>query len=302
MLMISNVILHILLNVLCFDVPFTNKTPLSFLNRVEFVLEEYSLTTSIIYKIIISILIILIGFLFLLFIRKKNQKELILQRLIAFEVENKQLKTEKDVVINKSEITALENEKLKSDWAKLTVENKQLILENSNLVVERNNQILESEHLIYQIEMLETETSCLKNLITAQEVLNEEVYNALKIRIEMLNYLLAGHITANSQYTKLYDIWVKDLTRNPQEFLNSNRLAFQASHPRFIRYFEDRELTTDEINYVCLYAIGLRGKEVGNYLKKRSHVNISSAIRKKLGIDKYETNIGIYVRKLLKNL
>lgn len=302
MLMISTVILHILLNVLCFDVPFTNKNPLSFLNRIEFVLEEYSLTASIIYKIIISILIILIGFLFLLFIRKKNQKELILQRLIAFEVENKQLKTEKDLVINKSEITELENEKLKSDWAKLSLENNQLILENSNLLVERNKHILESEHLTYRIETLETESSCLKNLIAAQEELNEEGHNALKIRIEMLNCLLAGHITANSQYTKLYDIWVDELTRNTKEFLNSNRLTFQASHPRFIRYFEDRELTTEEINYVCLYAIGMRGKEVGNYLKKRSHVNISSAIRKKLGIDKYETNIGIYVRKLLKNL
>ena len=40
----------------------------------------------------------------------------------------------------------------------------------------------------------------------------------------------------------------------------------------------------------------------GNYMKKRSHVNISSGIRKKLGIDKHETNIGIYVRKLLKKL
>lgn len=84
--------------------------------------------------------------------------------------------------------------------------------------------------------------------------------------------------------------------------MNSNRLAFQASHPNFIRYFEDHGLTTEEINYVCLYAIGLRGKEVGSYMKKRSHVNTSSAIRKKLGIDKHETNIGIYVRKLLKSL
>ena len=84
--------------------------------------------------------------------------------------------------------------------------------------------------------------------------------------------------------------------------MNSNRLAFQASHPRFIRYFKEHGLTTGEINYVCLYAIGLRGKEVGNYMKKRSHVNISSAIRKKLGIDRHDTNIGIYVRKLLKTL
>jgi len=95
---------------------------------------------------------------------------------------------------------------------------------------------------------------------------------------------------------------VKELTANTEDFMNSNRLAFKASHPRFIQYFEEHGLSFDEINYVCLYAIGLRGKEVGNYMKKRSHVNISSAIRKKLGIDKHETNIGIYVRKLLREL
>ena len=117
----------------------------------------------------------------------------------------------------------------------------------------------------------------------------------------MLNTLLASYITANDSYGNPYDKWVKEITENTAEFMNSNRLAFQASHPRFIQYFEDHGLTVDEINYVCLYALGLRGKEVGNYIKKRSHVNMSSAIRKNLGIDKHETNIGIYVRRLLQN-
>ncbi|MDE6740731.1 MAG: hypothetical protein K2J58_00185 [Muribaculaceae bacterium] len=71
---------------------------------------------------------------------------------------------------------------------------------------------------------------------------------------------------------------------------------------RFFINFEDHGLTESEINYVCLYAIGLRGKDVGAYMKKRSHVNMSSDIRRKLGIDRHETNIGIYVRKLLKEL
>lgn len=84
--------------------------------------------------------------------------------------------------------------------------------------------------------------------------------------------------------------------------MNSTRMAFQVSHPVFIQYFEEHGLTESEINYVCLYAIGLKGKEVGIYIKKPSHVNMSSAIRKKLGIDKHETNIGIYVRRLLKSL
>lgn len=75
-----------------------------------------------------------------------------------------------------------------------------------------------------------------------------------------------------------------------------------ASHPDFIKYFESQGLTTDEINYVCLYAIGLNGKEVGMYMDKKGHFNTSSLIRKKLGLNKHQTNIGIYIKRLLHDL
>lgn len=84
--------------------------------------------------------------------------------------------------------------------------------------------------------------------------------------------------------------------------MDSTRLAFTASHPKFISYLERHRITTDEINYLCLYAIGLRGKEVGEYIQVKRHYNISSEIRKKLGIDEHETNIGLYIRRLLKDL
>ena len=188
-------------------------------------------------------------------------------------------KTQKDLALEKAKNTELENENLKA---------------------ERDKKALEAENLAHRVEILENESASLKELMDSQEELPSEVQEAIKVRIEMLNALMAGYITNNDRYEKPYDSWIKELTDNTEEFMNSNRLAFQASHPRFIQYFEDHGLTVSEINYVCLYAIGLKGKEVGSYMKMRSHVNISSAIRKKLGIDKHETNIGIYVRKLLK--
>ena len=204
-------------------------------------------------------------------------------------------KTKKNLATEKAKRIELENENLKS-------ERENLALENKNLQLERNKKALEAENLSHRVKILENESDSLKELIEAKEELPVEVRQAITVRIEMLNALLAGYITDNIQYEKPYEAWVKEHTDNTAEFMNSNRLAFHVSHPRFIRYFEDHGLTVNEINYVCLYAIGLRGKEVGNYMKKRSHVNISSAIRKKLGIDKHETNIGIYVRKLLKEL
>lgn len=212
-------------------------------------------------------------------------------------------KAKKELAFQKAKSAELENDRLKAESEKLALEKSRLALENENLQLERDNKALEAENLAHRVETLENESESLKNLIAnTSEEIPLEVQSAIKVRIEMLNSLLAGYITSNEQYEKPYDTWVKELTDNTEEFMNSNRLAFQVSHPKFIEYFEEYGLTVDEINYVCLYAIGLRGKEVGNYMKKRSHVNISSAIRKKLGIDKHETNIGIYVRKLLKSL
>ena len=240
-------------------------------------------------------LIMVVIILLLLFRSYKGKKDLAIERARNTELENRQLKSDKELAIQQAKISEQDNEKLKSQREKLALENK-------NLQLEMDKKASEAENLAHRVEILENESASLKELMDSQEELPSEVQRTIKVRIEMLNALIAGHITDNKQFDKSYESWIKELTEDTEEFMNSNRLAFQASHPGFIQYFEEHDLTISEINYVCLYAIGLKGKEVGAYMKKRSHVNISSGIRKKLGIDKHETNIGIYVRKLLKNL
>lgn len=260
--------------------------------------------TKIIWSCVTGIIFLglIVVILFLLFRSNKTQKDLAIEKAKNTELENKQLKSDKDKAIQEAKIKDLENDRLKAEKERAINEAKIKELENENLKAERDKKALEAENLAHRVEILENESASLKELMDSQEELPSEVQEAIKVRIEMLNALMAGYITNNDQYEKPYESWIKELTDNTEEFMNSNRLAFQVSHPRFIQYFEDHDLTVSEINYVCLYAIGLRGKEVGNYMKKRSHVNISSGIRKKLGIDKHETNIGIYVRKLLKEL
>lgn len=201
----------------------------------------------------------------------------------------------KNLALEQARATELENNNLKAEKENLT-------LANENLRLERDKKALEAETLAHRVKELESEGDDLKELLESHKEMPEEVRIVIKKRIEMLNSYLASQISDHKEFEMTYDTWVSELTANTEEFMDSNRLAFQASHPAFIKYFEDRDLTESEINYVCLYAIGLRGKDVGNYMRKRSHVNISSAIRKKLGIDKHDTNIGIYVRKLLREL
>jgi hypothetical protein len=189
-------------------------------------------------------------------------------------------------------LSVLENDKLKADRDLLSSEQIRLNLEHDKLV-------LESENLKHKIMILEDER---ERLLDTQQDMPSEVQAVINERIEILNSLLASHITSNEQFERTYTTWVESLVTHTEVFMNNNRLAFQGSHPRFIQYLINHGLTKDEINYVCLYAIGLKGKEVGSYIKKPGHVNISSTIRKKLGLDKHETNIGIYVKRLLQSL
>lgn len=161
---------------------------------------------------------------------------------------------------------------------------------------------LEQENLSMRISQLESESENLKNLLSNQKELSEPITEAIKIRIEMLNSLLAAQISENKKYAKPYSSWIDDILKDKDAFMDSTRLAFKASHPRFMDYLEEHGLTESEQNYLCLYAIGLRGKEIGDYIQLKRHYHISSDIRKKLGIDEHETNIGIYIRRLMKNL
>ena len=274
--------------------------------------------TKIIWGCVGGIVILAMGVCLLVSLMRSNKtkRDLAVQKSKTTELENERLRYEKDMAQQNAKIIELENEKLKADKdladreakniqlenEKLKAEKERLDLKNKNLQLEMKNKALEAENLAHRVEALKNESESLKKLLENHNEIPDEVQHAIRIRIDILNSLLASHISDNKEYEKPYDTLVKELTENTKEFMNSNRLAFQMSYPRFIRYFEEHGLTIDEINYICLYAIGLRGKEVGKYMKKRSHVNMSSAIRQKLGIDKHETNIGIYVRKLLKEL
>lgn len=196
----------------------------------------------------------------------------------------------------------LEQENLKRENENLELEKHNALLEKQTAELECERQSLVAENLRLKIEQLEDETTSLKEILEKRKDLAKPIEDAIKIRIEMLNGLLATEITENDSYSKPYGAWRDQLIRNKDEFMNTTRLAFKASHPRFIEYLEEHGLTDSEINYVCLYAIGLRGKEAGEYMQLKRHYHISSDVRKKLGIDEHQTNIGIYVRKLMKKI
>lgn len=167
---------------------------------------------------------------------------------------------------------------------------------------ENKNLRLEQENLRLEIDQLEDERDNLKELQKEQSELAKPIKDVIKSRLDLLNGLLAKEITNNDRYAEPYNKWIDTVRNDKKKFMDSTRLAFAASHPKFIEHLEQHGLSADEINYLCLYAIGLRGKEVGEYIQMKRHYIVSHEIRKKLGIDEHETNIGPYIRRLMKGL
>ena len=160
----------------------------------------------------------------------------------------------------------------------------------------------EAERYRLLYEQMEYEKDNLSEFLSHNNDLDNNIRCIIAQRIELLNKFFTVYITNNSEISRKVDKELDELLANKDTFMSSTRLAFAGSHPNFMKYLEDHNLTEREIEYCCLYALGLKGKEVGSYIKMRSHFNISSNVRKKLGLVESDTNLGIYIRKLLISL
>lgn len=248
------------------------------------------------------VLLIIVGYIYYRYRLRKAKGLLDEQENERLQLEQENLKKENENLELRNHQAELEKQNLQQTNEKLELERHNAVLEKQKAELECERQSLAAENLRLKIEQLEDESASLKGILEKRKDLAKPIEEAIKIRIEMLNGLLAAQITDNNAYAKSYGDWRDKLIQDKDEFMNTTRLAFKASHPRFIDYLEDHGLTESEINYVCLYAIGLRGKEAGEYMQLKRHYNISSEIRSKLGLSEHNTNIGIYVRHLMKDL
>ena len=139
----------------------------------------------------------------------------------------------------------------------------------------------------------------LEKIISVNPHIGRLSKKVLNDRLELLNQFFAAEISAKSSIDSKASKKLSRLVEDRQNFMYTTRMTFAAAHPEFIRLLEEKGLTESEIEYCCLYAIGLTGKEIGIYIEKKRHYNESSFIRKKLGLGEHDTNLGIYLRKLL---
>ncbi len=157
----------------------------------------------------------------------------------------------------------------------------------------------EKERYMQLYTQMEQERDSLTELLEQNRELNQTAKNALLERIALLNRFFLANITKDAKTSKEVDKEIEELLENKGVFMNSTRMAFAGSHPHFIKHLERCGLNEWEMDYCCLYALGLKGKEIGEYIQMKSHFNNSSDIRKKLGLPEHGITLGTHIRQLL---
>ena len=164
------------------------------------------------------------------------------------------------------------------------------------------NIILEREKTLYENMYKEvlSERDSLNDMLTNSSV-REETMTIIRKRLEVLNAIVVSHLSDRDSDNKRANEQLQNLIANREVFIKSTRLTLEENYPHFFAYLHEKGLEEFEIDFCCLYAIGMKGKEVKAYTNLSRHYKDSSEVRQKLGLVESDTNLSNYLQKLLKN-
>lgn len=177
------------------------------------------------------------------------------------------------------------------------VQSKKIMTENENFYLKIAN-----DNLIFEKNRLEEERNELEKLSANYKGMEEPIRNLIRDRIAILNGLLAKEISMNDTYARPYQKLIDSIQTDRNKFILTIRKQIEALYPEFMTYISSFDFSNDEISYICLCAIGLQGKEVGGFLQIKGHYNISSSIRKKIGLGEHDTNLKLHIQKMMEKL
>ena len=126
-----------------------------------------------------------------------------------------------------------------------------------------------------------------------------ETKAVIKTRLDVLNKVIISQITGTISANKKAVEELGSLVADKDSFIESTRLNIEGNNPKFIATLKGRGLTNEEIDICCLYAIGLKGKDIKAYTSQPRHYNQSADIRHKLGFTESDTNLSIFLRDML---
>ena len=163
-----------------------------------------------------------------------------------------------------------------------------------------NAQLLSEKALYEQMyNEVVAERNALNEMI-ANNTIKEEAMEVIKKRLGVLNTIIVSHLSAKDTDIKRANEELEHLIANRNDFIKSTRLTLEENYPHFFAHLHDKGLEEFEIDFCCLYAIGLKGKEIKAYTNLTRHYKDSSEVRQKLGLSESDTNLSNFLQKLLK--
>lgn len=175
------------------------------------------------------------------------------------------------------------------------------------LIIRRRLQISRAENKELEVERQKyeqlyadavAERDALTRMVEDSSV-KEEAKSVIKTRLDVLNKVIISQITGTISANKKAYEELEALVANRDSFIESTRLTIEGNNPKFVTTLKQRGLTDEEINICCLYAIGLKGKDIKAYTSQPRHYHHSADIRHKLGLTESDTNLSIFLKEML---
>lgn len=162
--------------------------------------------------------------------------------------------------------------------------------EKKQLEIEKDNYIKMYDETLHEIEHL-------KNTLKDNE-LDSSVRKHVAERLTLLNKFVAANIVPAFSNDAVDEL--RRLMTDKRHFVESTGLSFGLAYPEFIKYLHKHGLTDSEVGFCCFYTIGLRGKDIANYMgmSQSGYYKFSSNLRKKFALEEKDTNIDIFLRNL----
>lgn len=128
-----------------------------------------------------------------------------------------------------------------------------------------------SSNLKSKIYELETEKYNLNQLLDTKQAtpIHSSLKKVLITRVNLLNGIIATEVTQNQSHSTSYNTWLDKIKKDKSEFLLSLRQTLSAMYPKTIAYLMTLDFTEREMDFICLFIIGLSGKEIGVYIENK---------------------------------
>ncbi len=158
----------------------------------------------------------------------------------------------------------------------------------------------ERQRYLEEIAEIEIERDSLKEIVENNHILGTEAQSVMKARLDILNHFLSSSIRKKADEIEKASGEIDAIIDNKTKFLRDTRIIFSGIYPEFITVLKSKGLSDGQIEICCLYALGLKGKDVINYTNRKRHYIDNMDIRDKLGLDEHSQNLDKYIQSLLK--